>query len=95
VILDEHLAELYGVDTKRLNQAVKRNAGRFPRDFAFRLTRSEYRNLRSQIVTSSSAHGGRRHMPWVFTEHGAVMAATLRALLQPEPKPRRRIGYSS
>jgi hypothetical protein len=148
VILDADLAGLYGVGTKRLNQAVKRNTSRFPRDFAFQLAGAEYANLKSQFVTSNSGHGGRRKLPWVFTEHGAVMAATilnspkaiemsvfvvrafvrlrelaathtvlatklgelekkvtehdsalrqviatLRALLQPDPKPRRKIGY--
>jgi len=85
VILDADLAELYEVPTKVFNQTILRNAGRFPRDFAFRLTREEVANLRSQIVTSSSPgpgneaafHGGRRYLPWAFTEHGAIMAATL------------------
>jgi phage regulator Rha-like protein len=77
VILDADLAELYGVPAKRLNQQVKRNARRFPSDFVFRLSRLEYENLRLQIVTSSSAHGGRRYLPYAFTEHGAIMAATV------------------
>src|SRR6266496_3030665 len=77
VILDSDLAELYGVSVKHLNQQVKRNASRFPRDFLFRLSLAEYQNLRSQSVTSSSAHGGRRYLPNVFTEHGAIMAATV------------------
>ncbi|MBM4084760.1 MAG: ORF6N domain-containing protein [Planctomycetes bacterium] len=76
VMLDSGLAGVYGVPTKALNQAVKRNAERFPSDFAFQLTRQELANLRSQIVTSSS-YGGRRYLPWVFTEHGAIMAATV------------------
>jgi phage regulator Rha-like protein len=77
VMLDSELAELYGVQVKRLNEQVKRNAGRFPQDFMFQLSPSEHRNLRSQIATSSSEHGGRRHLPFAFTEHGAVMAATV------------------
>jgi len=77
VILDAELAELYGVPVKHLNQQVKRNASRFPFDFVFRLSRAESENLRSQIVTSSSGHGGRRYLPQAFTEHGAVMAATV------------------
>ena len=80
VILDTDLAELYGVPVKRLNQQVKRNAGRFPFDFVFRLSRAESENLRSQIATSSGGHeghGGRRYLPQPFTEHGAIMAATV------------------
>lgn len=75
VILDVDLAKLYGVSTKAFNQAVKRNAERFPEDFAFQLTSAELVRLRSQIVTSS--RGGRRYRPWAFTEHGAVMAANI------------------
>lgn len=103
VLLDSDLAQLYGVKTKVLNQAVKRNARRFPADFSFVLTAEEalafeecdelgdHPNLKSQFVTSSSAetepgtsdseapkpHGGRRHLPRVFTEHGAIMAASV------------------
>jgi hypothetical protein len=77
VILDTDLAELYGVTVKRLNEQLKRNPRRFPPDFIFTLTRAEYKNLRSQIATSSSAHGGRRYLPHAFTEHGAIMAATV------------------
>jgi len=77
VILDSELAEPYGVQVKRLNEQVKRNAARFPHDFMFRLSLNEDRNLRSQFATSSSAHGGRRHLPYAFTEHGAIMAATV------------------
>jgi hypothetical protein len=76
VILDSDLAGLYGVSTKRLNEQVRRNAERFPDDFAFRLSSQELTNLRSQIATSS-LHGGRRHLPWAFTEHGAIMAANV------------------
>lgn len=95
VILDADLARLYGVTTKRFNEAFKRNRQRFPQDFAFQLTHAEALNLRSQIATSSSqaidlgnkheglprtgnkAHGGRRYLPWVFTEHGSLMAANI------------------
>jgi ORF6N domain len=75
VLLDSDLAALYQVETRVLVQAVKRNIGRFPSDFAFRLTEQEFRDLRSQIVISS--WGGRRTAPYAFTEHGAVMAATV------------------
>ena len=77
VILDSDLAQLYGVTTSRLNEQVKRNLERFPRDFVFRLTRPEFENLISQIATSSSGYGGRRKLPFVFTEHGAIMAANV------------------
>jgi phage regulator Rha-like protein len=77
VILDSDLAELYGVQVKRLNQQVKRNARRFPNDFVIHLRPEEARNLKSQIVTSSSGHGGRRKLPHAFTEHGAIMAASV------------------
>jgi ORF6N domain-containing protein len=77
VILDTDLAELYGVPVKRLNEQLKRNPQRFPGDFLFTLTREEYKHLRSQNATSSSAHGGRRYLPHAFTEHGAIMAATV------------------
>jgi len=77
VILDAELAALYGVSVKRLNEQIKRNAKRFPADFLFRLSPAEYQNLRSQNATSSSSHGGRRYLPHAFTEHGAIMAATV------------------
>jgi len=88
VILDRDLAMLYGVEVKRLNEQVKRNRDRFPDDFAFRLTLQEVTHLKSQFATSSSpgmrsqiatasAHGGRRKLPYAFTEHGAIMAATV------------------
>ena len=78
VMLDTDLAALYGVTTKRLNEQVKRNAKRFPPDFMFQLTQKEYADLRSHIATSRpAAHGGRRHLPYVFTEHGAIMAASV------------------
>jgi|SRR5579863_7387862 len=77
VMLDSELAELYGVQVKRLNEQVKRNAARFPHDFMFQLSSSEDQNLRSQFATSRSRHGGRRSAPFAFTEHGAIMAATV------------------
>ncbi len=77
VLLDSDLADLYGVGTGALNQAVSRNRDRFPDDFAFRLSQDEWGNLKSQNVISSSSHGGRRHPPRVFTEHGALMASTV------------------
>lgn len=78
VMLDADLAALYSVTTKRFNKQVKRNAQRFSPDFMFQLTQREYSDLRSQIATSRwAAHGGRRHLPYVFTEHGAIMAASV------------------
>lgn len=77
VLLDADLAEIYGVRTSARNQAVKRNRERFPNDFAFRLTPTEYAGLKSQIVISSGGHGGRRQRPWCFTEHGAIVAASV------------------
>jgi len=76
VILDSDLATLYGVSTKAFNQAVKRNRARFPVDFMFRLTKTEHKNMRSQIVTSNP-RGGARYLPYAFTEHGALMAANV------------------
>ena len=73
--LDRDLAAIYGVTTGRLNEAVKRNAERFPEDFMFQLTASELENLRSQFATSS--WGGRRYRPFAFTEHGAIQAANV------------------
>jgi hypothetical protein len=93
VMLDSDLARLYEVPTKVFNQTIQRNAERFPHGFAFQITREELTTLKSQFVTSSSeedaplnsqigalkkrSHGGARKLPWVFTEHGAIMAATL------------------
>jgi len=88
VMLDTELAALYKVTTKRLNEQVKRNKDRFPSDFMFRLTAQEVTLLRSQIAISSfdnnrsqfaagSEHGGRRYLPYAFTEHGAIMAANV------------------
>ena len=77
VILDSDLAELYGVETRRLNEQVRRNIDKFPEDFMFQLTKEEFDNLKSQIATSSSSWGGRRKPPLVFTEHGALQAANV------------------
>jgi hypothetical protein len=77
VILDTDLAELYGVSVSRLNEQVKRNRERFPSDFMFQLTPKENQILRSQIAISSQNHGGRRYPPRAYTEHGAIMAATV------------------
>jgi hypothetical protein len=80
VLLDANLASLYGVTTKRLNEQAKRNAERFPADFMFQLTAEESSSLRSQFATSNtvrSARGGRRSLPYAFTEHGAIQAANV------------------
>jgi len=77
VILDADLAELYGVQVRHLNQQVKRNAKRFPLAFRFQLSPHEWKILRSQNVISSEGHGGARYRPYAFTEHGAIMAATV------------------
>jgi phage regulator Rha-like protein len=76
VVLDSDLALIYGVETKTLNRAVKRNPDRFPQTFMFRLEPQEFTDLKCQIGTSSS-YGGRRKLPYVFTEHGALMAANV------------------
>jgi hypothetical protein len=75
VLLDSDLAALYEVETRRLNEQIKRNMGRFPVDFMFQLTSDEFANLKSQFATSS--WGGRRKLPLAFTEHGAIMAASV------------------
>jgi hypothetical protein len=77
VVLSTDLAALYAVEPKRLMEAVFRNAAKFPDDFCFVLTREEFANLKSQIATSSSGHGGARKPPTAFTEHGCLMAATV------------------
>jgi hypothetical protein len=91
VMLDRDLAALYGVPTMVFNQAIKRNRARFPGDFVFQLTRDEFGALKSQFVisrrepaaplgsprVSTTRHGGTRKIPWAFTEHGAIMAATI------------------
>ena len=75
VLIDADLAALYGVETRRLNEQVRRNRGRFPEDFIFELSPEEFAHLKSQSATSS--WGGRRKLPLAFTEHGAIMAATV------------------
>jgi phage regulator Rha-like protein len=74
-MLDEDIAQLYGVETRTLNQAIKRNADRFPKDFMFRLTKKEFTNLKSQFVTSS--WDGRRKLTYAFTEHDVTMLASV------------------
>lgn len=77
VILDSDLAQLYGVETGALNRAVSRNQERFPDEFSFKLSAADWENLKCQFGTSSFEHGGRRKLPRVFTEHGALMASTI------------------
>ena len=77
VMLDSDLAELYEVPTGRLNEQVKRNISRFPEDFAFQLQKEEFDILISHFAISSSRHGGRRKLPWVFTEHGTLMLSSI------------------
>jgi len=77
VLLDADLATLYDVEVRALNQVVKRNENRFPSDFVFQLTAEENAGLKSQTVISSGSHGGRRNAPYAFTEHGAIMAASV------------------
>jgi len=77
VVIDADLAAVFGVETRVFNQAFKRNQDRFPDAWAFQLTQQELDHLKSQSVISSGAWGGRRTPPWVFTEHGVVMAASL------------------
>src|SRR4026208_1576950 len=77
VMIDVDLAELYGVPTKRLNERVRRNSKRFPEDFMFQLTKAEAENWRPQLATSRSGHGGRRSLPFVFTEQGVAMLSTV------------------
>ena len=73
VMLDRDLASLYGIETRVLKQAVRRNISRFPEDFMFELNKSEFENWRSQFVTSNSEKMGLRYLPMVFTEHGVLM----------------------
>lgn len=77
VLLDRDLAELYGVETGALNRAVQRNSERFPVDFMFRLTAEEFANSKGQIGISSAGHGGRRKLPYVFSEQGVAMLSGL------------------
>ena len=77
-MLDSDLAMLYQVETKNLNKAMKRNENRFPNDFCFKLTKEEYQNLKFQTETSSvNTYGGLRKLPYVFTEEGVAMLATI------------------
>ncbi|MGI9087547.1 MAG: ORF6N domain-containing protein [Chthoniobacterales bacterium] len=76
VMLDSDLAKIYGVPLKRLNEQVRRNLKRFPLDFAYQLRPKEFTILKSQFATSS-LHGGKRKLPWAFTEHGAIMLASV------------------
>jgi hypothetical protein len=77
IILDSDLAALYGVETFNLNKAVKRNIDRFPSDFMFQLTKDEWKNLSFQNGISSKQHGGRRYMPYAFTEQGVAMLSSV------------------
>jgi hypothetical protein len=78
IMLDEDLAGLYQVETRRLNEQVKRNSERFPEDFMFQLSKEEYENLKSQFATSSlGQYGGRRKMPYAFTENGVYMLSAV------------------
>ena len=76
-MLDEDLAKIYQVETKVFNQAVKRNIERFPPEFMFQLTEKEFDSLRSQFVTSKKGRGGRRYLPFAFTEHGVIMLSSI------------------
>ncbi len=99
VMLDSDLAVIYGVTAKRLNEQLKRNHPRFPDDFAFQLTVQEFTNLKSQIATSSlrsqfvtsRSHGGKRKLPWVFTEHGAIRVGRARSPSAPRRAARRSV----
>ncbi len=90
VMPDSDLAHLYGVSTKRLNEQVHRNLGRFPPDFMFQRTTQEAGSLRSQIATSKPGRGGRRYLPYAFTEHGAIMAANVLNILHTSALPKER-----
>jgi hypothetical protein len=95
VIVDSDLAALYGVTTGRFNEAVQRNRARFPADFMFRLEADEVEALRSQIAISKPGRGGRRYAPYVFTEHGAIMAATISIAPAPPRSPSSSYALSS
>jgi len=77
VMIDNHLAELYQVETKNLNKAVVRNIDRFPLSYRFQITKEEWEILRFQIGTSNDEHGGRRYLPYVFTEQGVAMLSAV------------------
>jgi len=81
VLLDNDLAELYAVETRRLNEQVKRNIDRFPEDFMFQLDNAEFENLKSQFATSR--WGGRRKLPYAFTEHGVLMLSSILIAIEP------------
>ncbi len=87
VMLSNHLGELSGVETRALVQAVKRNADRFPRDFMFQLSKTEFTNLKSQIVISSWG-GAKRSLSYAFTEQG------INQLISPPEKPKKKIGFT-
>jgi hypothetical protein len=103
VMLDEDLADLYGVETRALVQQVRRNTKRFPEDFMFQLSTEEFNDLKSQSVMASGQHGGRRTRPLVFTEQGVAMLSgdeqlrqifeSLRQLISPPPRPKRPVGF--
>jgi hypothetical protein len=76
-MIDVDLADLYEVATKRLNEQVRRNRERFPKDFMFRLTKTEAEALRSQFATSNTGRGGRRYLPFAFTEQGVAMLSSV------------------
>ncbi|MDD4996984.1 MAG: ORF6N domain-containing protein [Syntrophales bacterium] len=78
IILDSDLAELYGVETRRLNEQVRRNKRRFPQDFMFQVSKEEFENLKSHFATSKQGWGGRRKLPFAFTEHGAIKGSLLK-----------------
>lgn len=86
VILDSDLATLYGVETRRLNEQVRRNRDKFPEYFMFQLSKEEFKILKSQIATSSSNWGGRRTLPFAFTEHGALQAANAFRTSKPDER---------
>ena len=93
VMLDFDLARLYGVPTKALNQAVRRNGDRFPDDFAYQLTQQEFTDLISQIAISKIGRGGRRKLPWAFAEHGvAMLSSALRKTPHRISCPEERVG---
>src|SRR5688572_22713706 len=77
VMIDRDLAQLYGVETKRLKEQVRRNQARFPKDFMFEMTIPEMENWRSQFATSKSERQGLRHLPYCFTEHGVLMLSSV------------------
>jgi ORF6N domain len=91
VMLDSDLAAIYGVSTRQLNQQLKRNRHRSPEDFAFQLERKEFKILMSQIVISKKGRGGRQKLPWVFTEHGAIMLGRARSPSAPQRTARRSV----